>query len=170
MWIDGAMHGHGTMVMANGDIYEGNYFKGEKHGKGKYKWKNGATYTGEYVQGARMGYGTFTYPKKKLVQEGYWNNGKFVGAQPPAPLSVSTNDKQETSHTDDSSCSADSNGDGVNLPVPPTALEEAVADKENRTSNISTDSAGDTWGKTKSRIPALSPKRNASSDQTVTSK
>lgn len=39
------------MKYSNGDVYEGEFNKGEKHGKGIYLYKNGDKYEGQWKEG-----------------------------------------------------------------------------------------------------------------------
>jgi hypothetical protein len=50
------MHGHGVIVLANGDIYDGAWANGMMEGSGTFKFKTGL-YIGEMVQGLREGAG-----------------------------------------------------------------------------------------------------------------
>ena len=34
-WVDGKLHGHGSMTFRNGDHYTGNFKHGKRHGQGK---------------------------------------------------------------------------------------------------------------------------------------
>lgn len=47
--------GNGRMVLANGDIYEGQFLDGLFHGTGEYHYKNGDIYIGEFENGRESG-------------------------------------------------------------------------------------------------------------------
>jgi len=48
---DGAKHGKGIFVRANGDKHVGHYHGGLSHGKGCYHWGNGDTWVGSWLHG-----------------------------------------------------------------------------------------------------------------------
>jgi hypothetical protein len=60
--MNGKFHGHGRLFWMNGDVYEGQFIKGQRHGPGTYRWVDGRVYTGDFVRNARRGYGTYLYP------------------------------------------------------------------------------------------------------------
>ncbi|CAG5133804.1 unnamed protein product, partial [Candidula unifasciata] len=70
-------HGHGTAVLPNKDVYEGNYLYGKRDGYGVYRFRNklakNARYLGEYSQGKKQGFGKFIYPDGSKY-EGFWVN------------------------------------------------------------------------------------------------
>lgn len=53
-------HGYGTLVLDNGDKYEGEFKFGKKNGKGTYTWADGTTYVGEWKNDMHNGYGIYT--------------------------------------------------------------------------------------------------------------
>lgn len=55
-------HGSGWAYLPNGDVYQGQYRRGQRHGQGLYVFKNGARYVGAYRCGLRRGTGTMRYP------------------------------------------------------------------------------------------------------------
>eukprot|EP00747_Dinoflagellata_sp_TGD_P212155 gnl/TRDRNA2_/TRDRNA2_85277_c0_seq2.p1 gnl/TRDRNA2_/TRDRNA2_85277_c0~~gnl/TRDRNA2_/TRDRNA2_85277_c0_seq2.p1 ORF type:complete len:506 (+),score=100.69 gnl/TRDRNA2_/TRDRNA2_85277_c0_seq2:120-1637(+) len=97
----GRRHGQGKFMLANGDLYEGQWFNDKKEGHGTYtdadghryegEFKNdkregkcsfiyfdGSKYEGSYVNDKKEGFGIFTYADgQKYV--GYWKNGKRHG-------------------------------------------------------------------------------------------
>lgn len=77
----GFAHGKGKAVGT--DSYEGTFFKGLPHGKGTYRWANGDVYTGEWKRGNREGTGVFN--SKTDVMDGLWENDKYMGPKPKAP-------------------------------------------------------------------------------------
>lgn len=60
----GVPNGWGTLVMNNGDKFEGQFVSGVRTGAGTYYWSNGDVFQGTFENDARTGFGTFT-----------WNNG-----------------------------------------------------------------------------------------------
>jgi MORN repeat len=68
--------GHGKMVYADGQIYEGYCRDGLRHGIGRNAWPSSSpttpqVYTGEWVQGHREGRGTHCWPDGRTVT-GNW--------------------------------------------------------------------------------------------------
>jgi hypothetical protein len=99
--IEGAKHGFGKWIGANGDVYEGQWVDDRKHGHGKYTdadghkyvgyFKNdnregqcefvyfdGSTYDGAYANDKKEGYGVFVYADGQKY-EGQWSLGKRNG-------------------------------------------------------------------------------------------
>jgi hypothetical protein len=72
------MHGKGKYTYKNGDVYEGDFAKGNPHGKGKMTWADGRVYTGDFAKGKRNGNGKMTYLNGK-VEDGKWKDSEFVG-------------------------------------------------------------------------------------------
>ena len=50
-WVDGVMHGEGTLKMGDGGQYEGTFENGAMSGVGMRRWKDGATYSGQFAAG-----------------------------------------------------------------------------------------------------------------------
>ena len=71
-------NGKGKYTWKSGDVYEGDFIKGDKSGKGKYTWKNGEVYEGDFIEGARTGKGKYTW-KSGNVYEGDWIEGARSG-------------------------------------------------------------------------------------------
>ena len=44
-------HGVGKLILASGNVYEGQFIDDEMTGVGVYTWKDGSKYTGEFVKG-----------------------------------------------------------------------------------------------------------------------
>lgn len=72
----------------NGDIYVGEQLDGYANGIGVYTWANGTQYSGEMQLSCITGYGTLTNPGMP-AQEGYWEDGIFIGASKPSGVNVS---------------------------------------------------------------------------------
>jgi hypothetical protein len=71
-WADGKQHGRGVYVWANGDRYDGDWVNDEQSGRGTYVFANGFTYVGEWSGGTRHGQGRITWP------DGKYYEGPFV--------------------------------------------------------------------------------------------
>ena len=74
----GEMTGKGILKWKNGEIYEGTFVKGIKHGKGIHKWPDGSFYKGEYINGIREGKGEYKWPDGRIFK-GKFKNGKPDG-------------------------------------------------------------------------------------------
>ena len=57
-WIDQLMHGFGTLIDADGLLYEGQFIKNKKQDKkGKLELTDGTIFIGEYRDDKRNGHG-----------------------------------------------------------------------------------------------------------------
>lgn len=54
------MHGHGTIVYANGDSYTGQFENGKEHGRGKLKRADGFECEGLWEMGHKKGSDSLT--------------------------------------------------------------------------------------------------------------
>ena len=72
----GEEDGRGTMVYANGSVYEGQWRAGKRHGYGKHTLATGEVYEGEYVTGKRHGAATQTLADGRLVVSRYEADAK----------------------------------------------------------------------------------------------
>lgn len=73
--------GHGSMMYANGDTYEGEFLDGKRNGTGTYKWYQNTIekeYTGQWLAGEYHGNGTMIYSNGDKF-EGEWKNNKKEG-------------------------------------------------------------------------------------------
>jgi hypothetical protein len=80
-WKDGKRHGHGVFVTLDGDIYNGGWTEGAYHGYGVFVWSAGKIYRGDYVNGERHGQAVMTWPYGANYQGEYANdkrNGKGI--------------------------------------------------------------------------------------------
>ena len=78
-FINDLKHGFGKLeYYENGEIYEGEFYRGEITGKGIYIWSNGEQYEGDFINGIKHGKGIYTWPDG-CEYEGEYNNGKREG-------------------------------------------------------------------------------------------
>ncbi len=78
-WLDGKIHGKGTLTWANGNKYEGEWANNTMHGKGTFTLFNGTKYIGDFVYGKMHGNGIMYDKNGKILQQGRFENGRFVG-------------------------------------------------------------------------------------------
>ena len=74
----GEINGKGLYIWSNGEEYEGDFVKGIKHGKGKYTWPDGCKYEGEYINGIREGKGKYYWEDGRIFK-GMFKDGKPNG-------------------------------------------------------------------------------------------
>ena len=72
----GEKEGRGTMVYANGSVYEGQWRAGKRHGQGKQTIATGEVYEGEYVADKRHGRARHTLADGRLVVSLYEADAK----------------------------------------------------------------------------------------------
>ena len=104
---DGLMSGSGVIKYANGDMYSGDFSQGLMHGAGKMNYANGAVYIGEFHDDLLDGEGEYRFPSHTQMYKGqfreglmhgqgilmeldkteskfgWWQDGEFVGPDPP---------------------------------------------------------------------------------------
>lgn len=68
-------HGKGRMELANGSVYEGDFYWGAMHGTGDFQMPSGDHYQGELHQNNVHGEGKMTYVNGD-VYEGHWRYGE----------------------------------------------------------------------------------------------
>ena len=107
-WFKGLEHGKGKMIMEIGTTYEGDYRGGKPHGVGEFILPDGRSYIGEWQDGKPEGKGKESHPigtsyvgkwhkgmphgfgtrmdSGKIVDQGYWIEGQFVGTEKPKEL------------------------------------------------------------------------------------
>ena len=73
------MTGVGTRRWPNGQVYEGEHFRGERHGFGTLVEADGATYTGDWQEQRRHGNGKYTSSGSAYTYEGGWSRHHFEG-------------------------------------------------------------------------------------------
>ncbi len=73
------------------DTYEGQFNEGVPWGKGTYTWANGDVYSGDWKKGQRNGVGDFTFKKndKDTIVSGLWENDIYLGPNPKEPEVIS---------------------------------------------------------------------------------
>lgn len=82
-WKGSQSHGYGICTYASGAVYDGYWKDNQYHGKGKYTCEEGSVYDGEFEHGEFHGKGKKASPLWfgfRTVQDGVWENGKFVGS------------------------------------------------------------------------------------------
>ncbi|OEL14495.1 Phosphatidylinositol 4-phosphate 5-kinase 1 [Dichanthelium oligosanthes] len=65
-------------TLQNGDVYRGGFSQGAPHGKGKYVWADGCMYEGEWRRGKASGKGRFSWPSGATF-EGEFRGGRIEG-------------------------------------------------------------------------------------------
>ena len=59
-WVDGKMHGQGTLAMINGDVYDGEWAHDCKEGYGVHQYADNSKYEGTWREDKQHGKGTLT--------------------------------------------------------------------------------------------------------------
>lgn len=77
-FTDNQRTGYGIAITKAGEKYEGQWQNDRFNGKGKYTWKNGDYYIGIFEEAKRHGKGKLYNAQGKLLQDGLWENDKFV--------------------------------------------------------------------------------------------
>lgn len=73
-------HGGGTVYLANGSTYTGNFVNGKRHGTGKYvDGRTGFTYEGAWVEDLRQGHGEMRDDSGRCTYVGMWRDDKRWG-------------------------------------------------------------------------------------------
>lgn len=75
--------GKGVM-MANGDIYMGDFKNNLRHGTGICYFFNGTEYKGDWQMDKQHGYGVLTYPDG-TIRKGFWSKNIFIGEKVTGP-------------------------------------------------------------------------------------
>ena len=79
MYKDDMKDGKGTYIWNSGDKYIGEWKKNLHDGEGSYIWKNGGRYVGQWKEHKMHGKGIEYAPDGKIIQQGLWDNGIFIG-------------------------------------------------------------------------------------------
>ena len=77
-WIRGERTGKGILKLKNGEIYEGDFVKGVRTGKGTLKMLNGNIYSGGFKNNEYNGSGIIRFPDGFRI-EANWEKGKYNG-------------------------------------------------------------------------------------------
>jgi hypothetical protein len=88
---DGRMHGQGTFTSIDGDKYVGEYRDGRAHGQGTRTFANGDKYVGEYRDSLFHGQGTRYTVNGAIINQGFWEYGKFIRAAQIQQINTSQN-------------------------------------------------------------------------------
>lgn len=75
---DGLKHGKGRLVADNGEVYEGDFLRGDIEGEGMYTWGDGRCYKGPWKNNKQQGLGMFLWPDGRKYM-GQYNDGKIHG-------------------------------------------------------------------------------------------
>lgn len=75
----GRLEGQGITVWHRGDKYKGSYANDMRNGPGELLYSDGRVYRGDYVDDRRHGYGVETSRDGKVLYDGFWAYGEFVG-------------------------------------------------------------------------------------------
>lgn len=85
----GLAHGKGKAVGI--DSYSGKFKKGYPEGRGTYNYADGSFYKGEFKKGRREGKGRYVFytdEGKKMEQDGYWEDDRYIGPKKIKPYKV----------------------------------------------------------------------------------
>ena len=74
----GLRDGHGTMEWRNGNVYVGEWQRGEMTGQGTLRFADGAAYEGALQAGLPQGRGRYAFPNGNTF-DGAWENGQKSG-------------------------------------------------------------------------------------------
>ena len=75
-WRAGERHGRGKFTYADGDVYEGEFVEGKSHGQGKYSYSFGDVYEGEHVEDKKHGQGKFSFATGNVYEGEYAEDKK----------------------------------------------------------------------------------------------
>jgi hypothetical protein len=75
-------HGQGTMVYQDGQQYSGGFVNDRREGAGVYTSPNGNKWTGPFKNDKQNGRGVLTDKSGKVLKEGLWVDGVFLGETP----------------------------------------------------------------------------------------
>ena len=93
-WLDGKRNGQGTYTWPDGGTYVGEHKDDKANGQGTRTYANGTTYVGEWLDDKRNGQGTFTNAAGTII-EGIWENDLFKYANKAEPPIVSETKPQD---------------------------------------------------------------------------
>lgn len=75
--VEGNLSGTGTMKLANGESYVGDFKDGKREGNGKYNWESGASYDGAWAGDQMSGTGTYSYADESYAS-GTFDKNEFI--------------------------------------------------------------------------------------------
>jgi hypothetical protein len=78
-WKEDKKSGNGTQTWKSGDKYVGEWQNGDETGKGTYYWPSGNKYVGDFLNDKLHGNGIKYSATNAIIQEGKWENDKFIG-------------------------------------------------------------------------------------------
>lgn len=76
-WVDDLPDGHGQIVYANGDRYEGSFAQGCRNGHGVLTLNNGMKFDGMWLRDLQHGEGVIVFPDGASYR-GLWRDGKIT--------------------------------------------------------------------------------------------
>ena len=82
-WRDNKQHGQGTYTFPSGAKYVGEWRDDKQHGQGTFTFPDGEKYVGDWRDDKRHGYGTVIESNGTILQQGYYQNDDFIGANRP---------------------------------------------------------------------------------------
>lgn len=77
-FVGDLFHGRGKLSWRNGDVYDGDFVRGDRTGRGILKFANGDVYDGEFVNGVSHGMGSYLWPNGELYV-GEFRQGQLMG-------------------------------------------------------------------------------------------
>ena len=111
---NGASHGFGKMIYADGNIYEGNWLNGKRSEKGRLTLTTGTIYEGEWADDKRNGHGEITYGESSSFGHGNVYNGGWKDDEKHGE-GIFSNDSNQSKLTQiwENGILVDAYGDGV---------------------------------------------------------
>ncbi len=78
-YLNGMRH-NGTLVTANGTVYQGHFDNDKKHGKGLMRFPDGSVYEGDFRDNQRAGKGRFVNTRACTFFEGEFRANRRHGS------------------------------------------------------------------------------------------
>ena len=91
-YMDGKRNGQGTYTYPDGAKYVGEFKDSKRNGQGTYTFANGNKYVGEYMDDKRNGQGTSYAANGSIVNQGIWADNKFIRSEPVQQVTTSNNE------------------------------------------------------------------------------
>ena len=90
----GVFEGSGFLIDNEKNVYQGTFHDGKKNGKGELSMLDGKKYIGEFKNNLYNGMGKIIDASGKVIQEGRFNNGIFVGLNDSSKEIKKENEKE----------------------------------------------------------------------------